>query len=485
MKIRTKDDYLKSLKEQKHVVYYNGQLVEDVTSHPAFMPHINAAAKTYEMALAPEYEDLATAVSHLTGERISRFTHIHRNVDDLIKKVQLLRAIAHETGSCFQRCVGWDALNATYMTTYDIDEKYGTQYHPRFIEYLKMVQATNRMVVGGMTDTKGDRSKPPSQQVDPDVFTHVVERREDGIIIRGNKAHQTGAANSHEILIMPTQAMREADKDYALCCAIPLNSPGIIQIFGRQTNDERKFGGRLDAGNPDYGLVGGETLIIFDDVFVPWDRVFMCGEYDFAGILVERFATLHRQNYGGCKGGVSDVVIGATALAAEMQGSGGASHVKDKLAEMMHLTETIYSGSISCSAMGRKTSSGAYYPDPLLANCTKQNVTRHIYEIGRLAHDVAGGILATMPFEADLRNEKIGKYIEKYLAGVEGVSTENRMKILRLIENMTGGTALVESMHGAGSPQTQKVMYGRLGKLDMKKRMAKKLAGIKEDASKP
>lgn len=482
MQIRTKDDYVKSLKEQGHLVYYNGQRVEDITTHPAFIPHINAAAKTYEMAQSPEFEDLAMATSHLTGERINRFTHIHQTVEDLIKKVQLLRAIAHETGSCFQRCVGWDALNATYMTTYDIDAKYGTDYHARFIEYLKMIQATSRMVVGGMTDTKGDRSKPPHQQSDPDMFTHVSERREDGIVIRGNKAHQTGAANSHEILIMPTQAMREADKDYAICCAVPLNSPGVIQIFGRQTNDERKFGGRTDAGNPDYGLVGGETLIVFDDVFVPWERVFMCGEYDFAGVLVERFATLHRQNYGGCKGGVSDVIIGATALAAEMQGSAGASHVKDKLAEMMHLTETLYSGSISCSAMGQKTASGAYYPDPLLANCTKQNVTRHVYEIARLAHDVAGGILATMPFESDLKNEEIGKYVEKFLAGAEGVSTENRIRILRLIENMTGGTALVESMHGAGSPQTQKVMYARLGKLDMKKQMAKKLAGIDAEA---
>jgi 4-hydroxybutyryl-CoA dehydratase/vinylacetyl-CoA-Delta-isomerase len=483
MPIKTKDDYVKSLKEQGHTVYYNGERVQDITTHPAFIPHINAAAKTYEMAFAPEFEDLATAVSHLTGERINRFTHIHQTVEDLIKKVQLLRAIAHETGSCFQRCVGWDAMNATYMTTYDIDEKFGTNYHARFIDYLKMIQSTNKMVVGGMTDTKGDRSKPPHQQADPDLFTRVVERRDDGIIISGNKAHQTGAANSHEILIMPTQLMREADKDYALCCAVPLSSPGVLQIFGRQTNDERKFGGRTDAGNPDFGLVGGETLIVFDNVFVPWERVFMCGEHEFSGLLVERFATLHRQNYGGCKGGVSDIIIGATALAAEMQGSAGASHVKDKLAEMMHLTETIYSGSISCSAMGRKTPSGAFYPDPLLANCTKQNVTRHIYEIARLAHDVAGGILATMPFENDLKNKEIGKYVEKYLAGVPGVSTENRIRILRLIENMTGGTALVESMHGAGSPQTQKVMYGRLSKLDMKKKMAKKLAGIEDEPS--
>lgn len=479
-RIVTKDDYLNSLKEQKHVVYYNGQLVDDVTTHPAFQPHINCAAMTYEMALRPEFEDLATATSHLTGEKINRFTHIHQSVEDLIKKVQLLRAIAHETGSCFQRCVGWDALNATYMTTYEIDEKHGTDYHQRFIEYLTYIQRSNKMVVGGMTDTKGDRSLAPHQQPDPDVFTHVVQRREDGIVIRGNKAHQTGAVNSHEILIMPTQFMREEDKDFAVVCAVPLSAPGVIQVFGRQTNDQRRLASEMDIGNPQFGLVGGESLIILEDVFVPWERVFMCGETEFSGILVERFATLHRQNYGGCKGGVSDIIVGACAVAAEMQGTAKAGHIKEKLAEMMHLTETLYSGSISCSAMGQRTASGAYYPDPLLANCTKHNVTRHVYEIARLAHDVSGGILATMPFESDLRHPDIGKYVDKYLAGVEGVSTENRMRILRLIENMTGGTALVESMHGAGSPQTQKVMYGRYGKLDMKKKMAKELAGINE-----
>jgi len=477
-RIETKEDYLDSLRQQKREIYYLGEKVEDITSHPAFIPHINAAAKTYQMALDPEFEDLATAVSHLDGRRISRFTHIHQSVDDLIKKVQLLRAIAHETGSCFQRCVGWDALNATFMTTYDIDAEYGTDYHQRFLAYLEMIQHSNRMVVGAMTDPKGDRGQAPSRQADPDLFTRIAQRREDGIVIRGAKAHQTGAANSHEILIMPTQFMREADEDFALVCAVPIDAPGVIQIFGRQTNDQRKLSCQMDQGNRDFGLVGGETLLIFDDVFVPWERVFMAGEHRFSGILVERFATLHRQNYGGCKGGVSDVLIGACALACEMQGTTRASHIKDKLAEMMHLAETIYSGSVSCSALGAKTASGAYYPDPLLANCTKQNVTRNVYEIARLAHDVAGGILATMPSEQDLAHPRIGDYVRKYMAGVEGVSAENRMRVLRLIENMTGGTALVESMHGAGSPQTQKVMYQRLGKLDMKKKLAAKLAGI-------
>ena len=476
--IKTREDYLRSLKELGHVVYFKGERITDVTAHPSFIPHINSAAKTYELALMPEHEDLLTATSHLSGKKINRFTHIHQSVDDLIKKVQMLRLVAHETGSCFQRCVGFDGLNATYMTTYDIDEKHGTQYHRRFIEYLKYIQEQNLMLVGGMTDPKGDRSKPPSKQEDLDLFTRVVERRDDGIIMCGAKAHQTGAVNSHEILVMPTMALREGDEDYALTCAVPLNAKGVLLIFGRQTNEERKSESRLDAGNPDYGMVGGEALVVFDNVFVPWERVFMCGEIDFSGLLVERFATLHRQNYGGCKGGVSDVLVGACALATEFQGTAKAAHIRDKIAEMMHLAETIYAGSIACSAMGYKTGSGAYYPDSILANCTKLNVSRNIYKIARLAHDVAGGIIATLPSEADLRHPEIGKYVEKYMAGVKGVSTEARMKILRLIENMTGGTALVESMHGAGSPQAQKVMYQRLGKIDMKVKWAKKLAGI-------
>ena len=480
MKIRTKEDYIKSLKDQKVVIYYNGELVEDRTAFPAFIPHINSAAKTYELALLPENEDLLTATSNVTGKKINRFTHIHQSVDDLIKKVQMLRLIAHETASCFQRCVGFDAMNSLYMTTYEIDEKHKTKYFERFLEYLKKIQEENFMLVGGMTDPKGDRSKRPSQQADPDLFTRVVEKRKDGIVVRGAKAHQTGAVNSHEIMIMPTQAMGEGDEAYAIVAAIPLDAKGVTLIFGRQTNDERKFECGIDAGNCEFGMVGGEALVVLEDVFVPWERVFMCGEIDFTGMLVERFATLHRQNYGGCKGGVSDIVIGASALAAQYQGTLDASHIKDKLVEMLHLAETVYSGSIACSAMGSKTKSGAYYPDPLLANCTKHNITRVIYDISRLAHDIGGGIMATLPFDKDLRSPVVGKYVKKYMKGVEGVSTETRMKIVRLLENMTGGTALVESMHGAGSPQSQRIMYQRLGKLGQKMKMAKKIAKIDE-----
>jgi len=481
--MKSAKEYKESLRKRQIKVYVKGELLdsEQVIDHPFIKGHVNAAAMTYALAANPEYQDLLTATSHLTGKTISRFTHIHQSTEDLIKKVKMLRLISQKTGSCYQRCVGFDALNATYTVTYEMDQTLGTHYHERLQNYLLYIQENDLMVAGAMTDPKGDRSLRPSQQADPDLFVHVVDRNEEGIVIRGAKAHMTGMVNSHEMLIMPTMAMREDDQDYAVVCAIPVDAPGIIHIFGRQTNDDRKEAGEIDQGNAKFGVVGGECLTVLEDVFVPWERVFMCGEYAFSGLLVERFACYHRQNYGGCKGGVSDVVIGAAALMADYSGYGKAGHVKEKINEMIHLTETLYCCSLACSAEGKPTPSGAYFVDPLYANVGKHNVTKLIYEIDRLAQDVAGGIIATMPSESDLKHPEIGKYVDKYLRGVADVPTENRLRIGRLLENMTGGTALVESMHGAGSPQAQKVMYAKLADLEQKKKFAANIAGIRAE----
>ena len=282
---------------------------------------------------------------------------------------------------------------------------------------------------------------------------------------------------------MPTVAMRPEDKDYAVSFAVPLDAPGLFMIIGRQSCDTRKLeGSELDVGNAEFG--GVEALTIFDDVFVPNDRIFLNGETEFAGMLVERFAGYHRQSYGGCKVGVGDVLIGAAAVAADYNGAAKASHIKDKLIEMTHLNETLYACGIACSAEGSQTESGNYIIDLLLANVCKQNVTRFPYEIVRLAEDIAGGIMVTAPSEKDFRDPKLGKYVEKYLKGVDSVSTENRLRILRLIENLALGTAAVgyrtESMHGAGSPQAQRIMIARQGNLAMKKELAKAIAHIEE-----
>jgi 4-hydroxybutyryl-CoA dehydratase/vinylacetyl-CoA-Delta-isomerase len=344
-----------------------------------------------------------------------------------------------------------------------------------------MVQAEDLTVDGAMTDPKGDRNLPPHQQPDPDMFVHIVEKRPDGIVVRGAKAHQTGALNSHWILVMPTISMGRDDADYAVSFVAPADAEGIMYIYGRQSCDTRKLeGGSIDVGNSRFG--GHEALMVFDNVFIPWDNVFMCGEYEFSGALVERFAGYHRQSYGGCKVGVGDVLIGAAALAAEYNGADKASHVKDKLIEMVHLNETLYSSGIACSAEGHAMPSGTYLIDLLLANVCKQNVTRFPYEIARLAEDIAGGLMVTMPSEKDLNHPEIGKVIEKYFKAAGDVPAEHRMRVMRLIENLTLGTAAVgyrtESMHGAGSPQAQRIMIARQGNIEKKKNLAKNIARI-------
>ncbi len=482
MALMTGNEYIESIRKMKTQVYMFGKKVASPVDDPILRPSLNSVRMTYDLALMPEYEDLMTVVRD-DGKRINRFANIHRSTDDLIKKVKMQRLLGQKTAACFQRCVGMDAFNSVFSTTYETDKKYGTGYHDNFMKFLAYVQDNDLTVDGAMTDPKGDRSLAPHAQADPDLYLRVVERRSDGIVVRGAKAHQTGILNSHEVIVMPTISMGPEDKDYAVSFAVPVDSDGIFMIIGRQSCDTRKSEGcEIDVGNSEFG--GVEALVVFDDVFVPKDRIFLNGESEFAGVMVERFAGYHRQSYGGCKVGVGDVLIGAAALAAEYNGAAKASAVKDKLIEMTHLNETLYCCGIACSAEGHATESGNYIIDLLLANVCKQNVTRFPYEIARLAEDIAGGLMVTAPSEKDLHDPKLGPVIDKYLRGVNTVSTENRLRVLRLIENLTLGTAAVgyrtESMHGAGSPQAQRIMIARQSNFEHKKVLAKAIAHISE-----
>ena len=448
--MKTAKEYIDSLRDMHHEIHLFGERLKSPVDHPIIRPTVNCVAATYELAHQPDYESLLTATSHLTGKKINRFCHIHQSLDDLVNKSKMGRVLGAYTGSCFQRCVGMDALNALSMVTYDIDQKHGTDYNKRFLDYLKYVQEEDLVCCGAMTDAKADRNLRPSQQPDPDQYLHVVEEKDEGIIVRGAKLHQTGAVNSHEIIVMPTRAMREDDDTYAISFALPADTTGIIYIYGRQSCDTRKTeGGTIDTGNILYG--GQECMVVFEDVLVPWERVFMYKEWEFAGDLVEKFAAYHRQSYA-CKSGIGDVLIGATQLIAEYQGTAKASHIRDRILEMIHLNETLICGSLTCAHEGHKEPSGTYFVDPLWANVAKLNVTRFTYEIARLAQEV------------------------------EGTPVEHRIRILRLIENITLGTGavcyLTESMHGAGSPQAQKIMIGRTADIDAMKAAAKRLCGI-------
>lgn len=461
-------------------VYLFGELIGEPVDHPMIRPSINAVAETYDIANSEP--EIATSRSSLTGLKVNRFLHIAESAEDLVNQNRMQRKLGQKTGTCFQRCVGMDAINSLYSTTFEIDGKYHTKYHECLINFIKKVQTENLVIGGAMTDVKGDRSLSPSQQADPDLFVHVVKRDEKGVYISGAKAHQTGCINSHWIMVMPTMRLRQEDKEYAIVGAVPADAKGITYIYGRQSCDTRSMeSGDLDSGNAKFS--GQEAMIIFDNVFVPKELIFMDGEVEFASMLVERFTCYHRRSYV-CKTGLGDVLVGAAAAIADYNGVANASHIKDKLVEMTHLNETIFAAGIASSYQAHKTSAGNYQNDDMLANVCKHNVTRFPYEIGRLAQDIAGGLMVTMPSERDFRSPETGPLLEKYLKGRKGVSTENRVRILRLIENMTLGRNavgyLTESMHGAGSPQAQRIQIARQMQLEYKKKLAKHLASIEE-----
>jgi 4-hydroxybutyryl-CoA dehydratase/vinylacetyl-CoA-Delta-isomerase len=476
-RINSAEDYRNSLRGRKLKVYLMGEMVDEPVDHPMIHPSVNAMAKTYE--LAEQDLELATVQSPLIGERVNRFLHVVTSADDVVQQNLMQRRLGQLTGTCFQRCVGMDALNALYSVTYEIDALHNTPYHARLIEFIRKMQRCNYVIGGAMTDVKGDRSKSPSEQADPDLFVHVSRRTTDGVYIRGAKAHQTGCVNSHWLLVMPTLRLKENEKEYAIVGALPVDAAGITYVIGRQSCDTRALEGNIEAGNAAFS--GQEALVIFEDAFIPNDLIFMDGEIEFSAMLVERFTAFHRRSYV-CKAGVGDVLIGAAATIAEYNGVERSAHIRDKLVEMTFLNETIFATGMAASHQSRPTVSGAYLCDALLANVCKQQVTRVTYEMARLAQDLSGGLLVTLPSEADYHHDTVGPLLEKYLQGRQDVSTENRMRILRLIENLTLGRNavgyLTESMHGAGSPQAQRIQIQRQMNLEFKQQLARQLAGI-------
>lgn len=467
--MRTAAQYIESLRQRKLRLFVDGELVANPVDHPKVRPSMNAVAATYAMAHHPEHRHLAVAHSDVIDADVNRFCHLFRSPEDLVHKVELQRVLGRATGTCFQRCVGMDGLNALFIATYEA----GAEQHGRFVRWLAATQRADDVINGAMTDAKGDRSKRPADQ--PDQFLRVVERRPDGIVIRGAKLHQTGAANSHQILVMPGQALKPGEEDFAVACAMPVDAPGVTMVLGRQPSDGRK--GTVDAGNFRYG--GQEVVVLFEDVFVPNERVFLDGHIDACATLVDAFAGFHRASYGGCKPGNLDVLIGAVAGVTQEHGVRKASHVRDKLVEMAHLTESIHALGLAASTKSAQHASGIWQVDPILANVCKHNVTRMPYEIGRIAEDLAGGMLGTMPSLEDLQHEEIGEELRRV------VGTTERAKLLRLVEWMTYGSGAVplrlECMHGAGSPQAQRIVLER--RYDWAERVAhaRRLAGLDPD----
>jgi len=478
MALKTAGQYLKSLESLHPVAYILGEKVENVHEHPLIRHMTAAVARTFELENDPEGKKHLVTKSDLTGEDVSRFIKFYTSPDDLIAKVRMLKFLAQRIGGCYMRCTGMDAISSVGIELYNCDQKYGTKYWPKFIEFVKLLQKDDLVLFSGVTDVKGDRALRPSQQKDPDMYLRVVSRDSKGIVVRGAKIHQTGSLCAHWGIVVPTREMREADKDYAVSFAFPTDAEGVVHVYGRGTLESRAIED-CDLGNVEFSKFA--PMVIFKDVFVPWEKVFLCGEYEYCGDMVRNFGNYHRHSHGGCKCGVGDVLIGAAATAAEYNGLKDVSHINTKLAEMLKVTEAIYGCSIAASIESTKTPSGIYNVDPVLSNTSKLYEGKELAEVIRMMIEIAGGMVADVPSDKDFANPEIGPLLKKYLKGAESVSTEDRIRIFRLIEKLAFESRdIVSNIHGAGSPETHRMTVLRNANIEEKKKYAKKLAGIKE-----
>ena len=478
MTVMTKEQYIDSLRKMNPTVYMFGEKIDDVVDNPRIRAGIEATAATYEVAEDPAHRDLVITQSPLIDEPVNRFTLPPASIEDLVARVKINRTLGRYVGTCHQRCTGLDCISALSIVTYDIDQKHKTNYFERFQKFLAHVQKNDLTCNAGVSDVKGDRSKSPHTQQDPDMYLRIVEKREDGIVVRGAKSHQTGSLSSHEIIVLPTRALREGDEDYAVAFAIPNDTPGLIHVVGRSSLDTREIDG-CDVGNARYSKYC--PTVIFDDVFVPWERVFMCGEVEFAVDMVVKFSAFHRQSHGGCKSGKIDCMTGAAVTMMDLNGTRKASHLKQKVVDMIHRAETLYGCSLAASYEGRCQPSGTFFIDTVLANASKIHEGREMAEATRLMIDVSGGFVADLPSDRDLENPEVGALLKKYLKGAEGTSVEERIKMYRLVEKMAMESAdTISDIHGGGSPEAHRVTIFRECDLENRTKAAKRLAGIDE-----
>ncbi len=483
MALKTSQEYVESVKSLTPRVYIGGKWVSSLMDHPVTRSMALANAAVYDLALDERHRRVMVAQSHLSGDPVNRNVHVSRNNHDLDMRQEMALLTSQVLGTCNYRCVGCDAINGLAATVWEVDRDLGTGYAERFNAWLSGAQANDLAISGAITDAKGDRKKRPNQQDDPDVYVHIAEKRSDGIVVRGAKVSQSGAIGSHETLVLPGGALKEGEEDFALAFAVPNGAPGLTYIcqYNPYSAERELLEDESELGNPLYGQRETSTMV-FDNVFIPWDRVFLCGETKYCGKLVSRFAKTHRMNCGGaCKVGFADLIIGAALLAAEYSGVEKIAHIQEKLIEMVRLSETSHACAIAAAVKGKEEpeGSGVFMPDDLFGNVAKLSIAHGFWEIMKNAGDIGGGLVVTMPRIKDLEHPEVGPLLEKFFKSA--APAQKRFRVAKFLQNWTAGLHGPGTWHGAGAPQTQRVMISYLTDFESKKNMAKKLMGMEED----
>ncbi|MFH1090235.1 MAG: 4-hydroxyphenylacetate 3-hydroxylase N-terminal domain-containing protein [Pseudomonadota bacterium] len=485
MAVATPEQFKTSIKARGPMkVYMNGRRITNLWDHPVTRTVLEANLASYEWANTPEGEPVLTTHSHLINEKIHRYTHVCRSIEDLEAKAAAGTWVAERLGTCIYRCVGLDACHSLAATTWEMDQKEGTDYYARFTEYLKYIQKNDLSVAGALTEARGDRKQRSQEWKNPYLSVKLVEKKPDGIVVRGAKINISGAYGGHEVIVLPQSAKREGEEDYALAFALPADTEGLIYIcqYNPLSAEREQCESPDELGNPRFGQ-RETSIIVLDDVFVPWERVFLCGETPYSGKMVARFAQTHRMTCGGtCKVGFMNQVIGAAKWLQEMKGMEKVPHINDQLVEMVTLRETVRACGLAAAFKGQEIppGSGVYMPNDMFGNIAKLNVAPAFWRVMALAGDIAGGLPVTMPSIRELRSPETAEYVNEFLSFGSEYPAEAIMKVTKLIQNWTAGLHGVGTWHGAGPVAAQKIMINRLSDFEHDKEMVSQVLKLDE-----
>jgi aromatic ring hydroxylase len=480
MALKSLEQHRESLRDGREV-YFDGQRIEDVTTHPILGVAMAHAAIDYQLAEDPEHRDLATYLDPETKVVHSRYFKLPQGTDDLLKRRELIAAGTRAGKGVVPliKEIGTDALFALHIVADHMDKNIGTACLPKVRRYYAACRDQDLGFAVAQTDVKGDRSKRPSDQAHPDYYVRVVERRDDGIVVRGAKAHTTATPFANELIVLPTRAVGETDADYAVSFAIPVNAPGLKLIAAVSSHALNNFDSPVSS---QHKMV--DTVTIFDDVFIPWERVFLCGEWRYAGALANTFVEFHRFTAASYKLPMCELFIGAAALIAEYNGIGRATHISDKLMELIAWTETTRGLLLAAALEHKVVPPGIAVPNITLTNIAKHHFAHNYHRMVQNLQDIAGGLLATTPPRSNWDNETTGPYLDHYLGGVAGVSGEKRIRAMNLIRDIAasefGGYQEILSIHAEGSLAAQRITILRDYDVERCLALAKKAAHIED-----
>ncbi|HCY85060.1 MAG TPA: aromatic ring hydroxylase [Desulfobacteraceae bacterium] len=486
--MRTKQEYLDSLVKKHDNLYLDGQIIS--RDHESLKAAANVIGTTFDLAQDPALAKITTAKSHISGETVNRFTHIHQTPDDLHRKQDMTRMYCQKVSQCIGRCMGVDAMNAINCVSYEADRanKGQTKYHKNFLKWLERVQKEDLVGACAQTDVKGHRMKRPAEQDDPDQYLRVVEKNDKGIVVRGCKVHITFASVADEILVLPTRSLTKDEGDWAVAFAVEADHPDIKQVLS--PHNLRPRGKDFKRGF-DWGFV--DSYVIFEDAFVPWERVFLCGETQHGGICALLFALFHRHSYSGCKPAVGDMLVGLATLAAEVNGIEKTPHVREKIAELITITELGYAAGFTASAKGEPKvyipgvgkmdyGPGACIPDSIYANVGRCITGEAVFKEQQILCEIAGGMPATIPHEGDFLNPETSELLKKYVNRSDAMSVEEQIKFWMLFFDYTNsgasGAIAYGAMHGGGSPIMEQIAIYSQYDLEKRKDIVKTLAGM-------